>query len=639
VSLAYSLLRGKEAFERHIYFAPPLHATAAIGATAVFAILVFGGLVMASLGRAIGGSREVIIGQPMGVLTAASLGALLLASLWHWAARYALPCLYLWGAVVIAIGLDHLRLDLEKTAFAIVVAASSYVMLTGLLWRGGIGIAKVGARLGIPDPVEGLKRISTWLPGVNAIQIVPWTFLALWMVLGYDDRGMRFGAAVTPLLLAIGVGSLAQLQRQATMQMASLLLVTIAAVFLGWADIDPSRSADAWLTRCVRTLIVLAAAAALFGGVITRFLEAQHSWRNAVRRITVLNGVASLASLAVVLLLELSLFDRHSGVEGIEGAEIIAVAAVLAGLIAALVSIALFPKHDPLSLTEVQRVWYVYAAEVVAVLLFAHIYMTMPELFTGRLRKYWAWFVVAIAWIGVGLGEWFRRSGVRVLAEPLGRTGVFLPLLPAIAFWWQVSLTSYAGVLFFVGLLYVLLSIQHKSFTYGIAAGLAGNAALWAIMQDRGFTILAHPQFWLIPPALSVLAASHATRRQLSEAQLGAIRYGAMLVIYLSSTGEMFITGIGESLWPVMALLTLSVAGIFAGIGLRVRAFLYLGAGFLLMSIISMVWHASKAFHHVWPWWAFGFTLGVAILVFFALFERRRDAMMQTVERLQSWEM
>jgi hypothetical protein len=188
-------------------------------------------------------------------------------------------------------------------------------------------------------------------------------------------------------------------------------------------------------------------------------------------------------------------------------------------------------------------------------------------------------------------------------------------------------------------LLYVLLSIQHKLFTYGVAAALAGNGALWAMMQGRDFTILEHPQFWLIPPALSVLTASHLTRRQLSEAQLAAIRYAAMLVIYLSSTGEMFITGIGESLWPVMVLLALSVAGIFAGIGLRVRAFLYLGAGFLLLSIISMVWHASKAFHHVWPWWAFGFALGVAILIFFALFEKRRDTMLQTIERLQSWEM
>jgi hypothetical protein len=346
-----------------------------------------------------------------------------------------------------------------------------------------------------------------------------------------------------------------------------------------------------------------------------------------------------LVSLALVLLLELSLFEPQLGVPGVHGPQIFAVAAVLAGLAAAFISLALLPQRDPLSLPEEKRVWYVYTAEVIGALLFAHIYMTMPELFSGRFRQYWAFIVVAIAYVGVGLGEAFRRRGVRVLAEPLGRTGVFLPLLPALAFWAQASLTSYAGVLFWVGLLYVILSIQHKSFTYGVAAGLAGNAALWALMQDRDFTFLEHPQFWMIPPAVSVLVASHLTRDQLKESQLTAIRYVAMLVIYLSSTGEMFISGIGESLWPVMLLMAFSVAGVLTGIGLRVRAFLYLGAGFLTLSLVSMVWHASRALHHVWPWWAFGFSLGVAILVLFALFEKRRDDFLHKIEQLQSWEM
>jgi len=34
---------------------------------------------------------------------------------------------------------------------------------------------------------------------------------------------------------------------------------------------------------------------------------------------------------------------------------------------------------------------------------------------------------------------------------------------------------------------------------------LAGNGALWALLQEHGQTILIHPQMWMIPPALSVL--------------------------------------------------------------------------------------------------------------------------------------
>lgn len=639
VSLTYFLRRRQTSEQSAVYFAPPVHSVIAVAATALFWLLTCGGLLLASMDRDVVGSGGVFVGGAMGMLTATALGGLLVASLWNTQGRYAVPCLYLWGMAAVAIVLDRLRLSLHETVFAVTVAAPGYVMLTSLLWRSGIGLAKVGARLGVPEPVEGLKRAAAWLPGVNALQAIPWTFLALWMVLGYEDRGMRYGAATAPLLLAIGVGSVAQLQRQRTMQMSALLLATIAAVFFAWADLEPSATGPAWLLRCVRLLIVLAAVAAIYSGVVNRLLSADHAWRGSVRRMTVATGGAAFAALAVVLLLEWRLFDPSRGVPGIHGPQIFAVAAVLLGLAAALVSVALWPKRDPLSLPEAQHVWYVYVAEVIAALLFAHVYMTMPQLFSGVLRQYWAYIVVVVAYAGVGLGELFRRSGVRVLAEPLGRTGVLLPLLPAVAFWAQASLTSYAGVLFWVGLLYVVLSIQHKSFTYGIAAGLAGNAALWALMQDRHFTLLAHPQFWLIPPALSVLTASHLTRNQLKESQLAAIRYASMLTIYLSSTGEMFLHGIGASLWPVMALAALSVGGVLAGIGLRVRAFLYLGMGFLLLSIISMVWHASKAFEHVWPWFAFLFVLGVAILVLFALFEKRRDDFLKNIERLQTWEL
>ena len=40
------------------------------------------------------------------------------------------------------------------------------------------------------------------------------------------------------------------------------------------------------------------------------------------------------------------------------------------------------------------------------------------------------------------------------------------------------------------------------------------------------------------------------------------------------------------------------VAGALLGIMLRIRAFLYLGASFTLMALISMVWHAARAIEH-----------------------------------------
>jgi len=247
--------------------------------------------------------------------------------------------------------------------------------------------------------------------------------------------------------------------------------------------------------------------------------------------------------------------------------------------------------------------------------------------------------MMAIAFAGVAVGELCQRSGLRVLSEPLVRTGAFLPLLPALGCWVVVAEgTDYSALLFIVGILYVLLSILRRSAASAFAAVIAGNGALWALLHDNGFSLWQQPQFWLIPPALSALIAGQLNRRRLTAEQLTALRYASVLVIYVSSTSEMFLRGIGDSLWPPMVLATLSVCGVLLGIVLRVRAFLYLGSSFVLLSVVSMVWHASKAIEQSWPWWAFGIGLGLAILAMFAVFERKRPEIERWIASMRQWE-
>ena len=56
--------------------------------------------------------------------------------------------------------------------------------------------------------------------------------------------------------------------------------------------------------------------------------------------------------------------------------------------------------------------------------------------------------------------------------------------------------------------------------------------------ESERFSFAEHPQFWLIPPALSVLVAAQVNRRKLAPEMLAAIRYAATIVLYLSSTSE-----------------------------------------------------------------------------------------------------
>ena len=312
--------------------------------------------------------------------------------------------------------------------------------------------------------------------------------------------------------------------------------------------------------------------------------------------------------------------------------------AALVGLIAGLLSIALLPGRDPWDLAERGRMLYVVAAEIVGALLFLHVYLAQPELFHGYLRPYWPFIVMAIAFVGVGIGELAERRGLRVLSEPMRQTGAFLPLLPVLGFWTLVSNTSYSSVLFVVGLLYAVLSVSRRSFGFGLLAALTGNGGLWSLLDEKGQSLLDHPQFWLIPPALSVLIAAQLNRSRISGAQLAAIRYVCVMAIYLSSTAEMFITGVGASLIPPMALAVLSVTGALVGILLHVRSFLFLGSGFLLLSIVTIVWHSARNIGHVWPWFVFFLALGLAILALFGFFEKKRNDVLRLVDAVRQWD-
>ena len=169
-------------------------------------------------------------------------------------------------------------------------------------------------------------------------------------------------------------------------------------------------------------------------------------------------------------------------------------------------------------------------------------------------------------------------------------------------------------------------------------AALAGNGGLWYLLHTfDGLGLMRHPQLWFIPVAISILIGAHLNRRHLDAAQMATFRYLGMAMIYLSSTIEIFLNGVREAPWLPLVLAGLSVAGVLAGIMLRIRSFLMLGSAFLLISLLTMIWHASANFGWTWLWYVAGIALGVAIIAVFALFEKRRDKMVRLVEDIKEW--
>jgi hypothetical protein len=244
---------------------------------------------------------------------------------------------------------------------------------------------------------------------------------------------------------------------------------------------------------------------------------------------------------------------------------------------------------------------------------------------------------MALAFAGAGLSEIFRRRNMPVLAEPLERTGVFLPLLPVLAIW-VLPAGRYVLLCFLAGLLYSLLSVTRRSFRFALLAALAANLGLWVLLHHNEFYFFRHPQFWLIPLALVALASEQLNRDRLPPAQAAALRYLALMVIYISSTADMFIAGLGRSVTMPLILAVLSVLGVLAGMLLRVRAFLFLGVTFLLVVIVTMIWHAGLEPSQRWIWYSAGIGLGVAVLTLFGIFEKRRNEVLHLVEELRQWD-
>ena len=178
----------------------------------------------------------------------------------------------------------------------------------------------------------------------------------------------------------------------------------------------------------------------------------------------------------------------------------------------------------------------------------------------------WPVIVMAVNFAGVGAGEALRRRGrLAVLGRPLAGTGVMLPVLPVVAFWFAASACtdrrcscSRARS--------TLLSRWYGTPCGSTSRALAGNAAIWYLLhQHESLGLLVHPQLWVIPAALSVLAAgelnlARLVARPAPRLPLRQPRRGLRLVHrrHLPHT-----SGVGHSPWlPLVLAAGLSVAGV-----------------------------------------------------------------------------
>jgi hypothetical protein len=587
----------------------------------------------------------------------AAVGLALGVLLWDRHARFAVGGLYVLGVAATTLMIAHLRagpiwLDWPTpVALAVYVAAASTLAFASRF---------------------GLRRESgeayDWFVLAQGIVAAIVLAMSLRTAVREPDLLVRLTAPLAATLLfaaAAMIVRISPVQWASLLRPVALLLAAATLSVFAWAITDPAGPVP-WLTRHSGLFVALTAATVGCLSIRPALSDSSGSaWIADFRRVGSLLGIVALGVLVMVLIQQIPLFDPATRKTPLDSITIGAVIVAILALMVLALRLALRPNLDPLGPTPFGRTGYVYLAEVLLVLLFAHVRLNIPQVFRPEAVRLWTFIVMLLAFVGVGLAELFARRGLRVLSRPLLRTGVLLPLIPLVAFWAKPPVLimefadarapglrpmlgylerlpqhfdTYALLWFLAGLLYGLIALSRRSFGWALIGALATNFGLWALLTHHQVPAAIHPQAWAIPLALIVLVSEHVNRHRLRAEVASGLRYLGITMIYVSSASDLFIAGVGNSLWLPVILAALCLAGVAAGVLLRVRAFLYLGIGFLLLDIFSMIWHAAVDRQQTWIWYASGIILGAIIIALFAVLEKRRNDVRELVGRLRDWD-
>jgi hypothetical protein len=352
------------------------------------------------------------------------------------------------------------------------------------------------------------------------------------------------------------------------------------------------------------------------------------------------DGITLLAGLAIAIAITQRLFSRWLlPYLRLDAAELCWIAHLhwLLGI-----SLALFALANPLS-NWGDNLWLIVMAS-----------LTLYGVIEGRRTEVWTYAGMVTAGIAIGyalhralpqqwLGEWAAAiaSGAALLLFVLPWQAWGWSIRP-----WQRSARILPGLL--VGLTAWQISIQSLLITAAFYAWLAKTAvqvrlsylsvflADWAALRILAERSLLEP-LWLaliLGGSLLYVAQVDPGLRKTSERNkrhlLRCLATGIICftALYQSETG---ISNLPDLLLGFLMILV-GIGFVFAGIALRVRAFLYIGTATFIFSVLRQIWYFIDAYSLLL--WAVGIVFG-SLLIWVALtFEARRA---QVIDFVQYW--
>ena len=219
--------------------------------------------------------------------------------------------------------------------------------------------------------------------------------------------------------------------------------------------------------------------------------------------------------------------------------------------------------------------------------------------------------------------------------EPWRRSAIILPITSALIFGGNILATTFvpSSLLIPAGF-YIFLAWFHRRsanswrFTY-----LSGLLIDWALLRWFVQLNFTEPLWYVMPVALLILYIA-----QVDPALKQSAKKQVRHTIRLVGSGAICVVALFTANWLITGLITL--VAIFAGLALRVRAYLYVGTVvFLLNATYQMV---ILSYEHPQLKWAIGLLVGIAFIWIAATFERSRQQIIllvkQAISELENWE-
>ena len=241
-----------------------------------------------------------------------------------------------------------------------------------------------------------------------------------------------------------------------------------------------------------------------------------------------------------------------------------------------------------------------------------------------------------LAYLDFGIAEATDRLNLPIYSRPTRFVSYLLPLAPLVPMLGQGRLDEIGMFhLLAAGTFYGISFSATRWRPLGYAAAILYNAALWVWWSHLGWRMNEHPQFYFVPVGLSAILFAEANREELGHSMVKSFRSVGLILIYLTTAFPILKD---QSFGAWLTLLALSLIGVFAGIALRAKVFVWMGLATFLLDIVYQL--ARFSADYAVAKWAIMLGLGVGLVLFVALNEKKRilGTMKLYYDHIQDWE-